>query len=536
MAVISDRHEAIVQDQVCLAHVRIMASNLLLSEIFQCIQRLESLESTFRVESLEGTSAFAASWVVPSIFSSHSMVRALLLNTRFITIGHIIDALHRFVGLHVQKMDDINFVLTKKNLRPTARLIVSLCRQASSFKFAVMECDRAANLQLKISEVVQTVIGANLPFNSAHAHTEHVAGHLGRFWNRENTINASNHSHLPHDVGVTLSIMRHEISSLRTIRRQLRKIVDRDYAPSWDLQLHLVPYIGLAAVTVATADLLCVHSRFLGGTGLLEQNMSHYSVVLNTFVDQNIFTPMTQFYENVFSVDAASSGGDSIITSRSSLRDMLIDFTEQNLSHVPGALDLAHNGSMKAVMDVVVEQARSPLRNSIAGSLGHALLLQVQKLKCDVDELMMKSKQLLRAQELNLALVALVPSVLTGACVMYVMSTALFRWRTRDTDVIVSGAQTARFALGDVHHALTLMEDNDDTRNELRGVQLRGWLHAKVFELKQIAETGLIRTAPKVRMRFLNDLKFLVDDCMTHGIRRRHVRCMFQCYGFIRDA
>lgn len=536
--VLAERFEDIILDNESLAYLRITASNLLVREITTCLQRLETHASYFRLEASAALKAPSTIWqqVTGSIYSSIS--QAEIHEKQVQAIERVVNVLYQFIGMHMEAVEDIISSLERKRSDQLAPNIVSLCRQAGSFVHAVSQSDSNEDLLARIGETIRSSVeDSSRRDNSDHVN---VAGQLGRFWNQSIESSSSGRHFSTHDARLTLQIIQGELSDLGIMGSRLKSVAERGLGQPWDIQRRPLRYSGLASVTVATVRVALVHSRYLGGTGQLEDKVVLYSHMFSSFVSQSVIDPVYRFYSQIFKNSPTSASEESVAVSKTSLRDMLIDFTRINLSDVEGAEDLAKNGSMKAVMDLIREQSRHPLRNSMTGNLGQAFLLQIQKLKCDVEELMLKTKQLLRAQELNLALVALVPSLLSASLIMYMMSSLSMQWRSRDTEMIVSSAQTAKFLLADVHKSLLTGETDGrlDTRSmefATRQFQLIGTIHVKTSELEELIEKQLITAPRKVLLRFLRDVQLLRSNTANFDTRRRHIDRMFQCYRFLQS-
>lgn len=533
--IISERADDIVEDNVALAHVRIVASSLLVKDLMRCVQRLEGHASYFRLEASANTNNSAAIWQRITRSQSSCLVRAEEFARHVQSNEFVVAVIHQFVGMHMEAVEDIQIALASQHPDELARAIVASCRQASSFQHAVSQSTSASDLITQIDEAVRSSLNATPRRDLSDQ--MHAAGQLGQFWNQTGA-GSSKRRLGSHDVRLTLQILERELLALGSMSRRLRRVTERELSQPWDIQRRPLRYAGLAGVTVASTRTALVHSRFLGGTGQLEDKMTVYSEVVQAFISNNVVDPVLRFYDQIFTASPTSASAESVAIDRSYLQEMLIDFTEKNLSHVEGARELAHNGSMSAVMNLIMEQARHPLRNSFAGNLGQAFVLQVQKLKCDVEELMLKSKQTLRAQELNLALVALVPSLLIATALTYLISTVSMQWRGRNMELIVSSAQTARFILGDIQSTLLTIEsdgnlDPRDIDSVLSHVKHTGTVHVKVCELEEIIENGLIRAPPKILSRFIRDLNLLRSTRMTVACRRKQIDRILQSYEFL---
>lgn len=545
-----------MRDAECLAHIRLLASDFLLQQLFRSLQRLNRRSIAIRLKE------------TPSYGSK---------NTR---LYHINRTLSQFAGLHVVALDDIRAALRVQS-EPDLKLSINTAsKQASSFMHAVAECKNLSDFQQRIHEAILTSVGtsnnhANITQRTNPCHIRNNNGLIpstagfGQPAPVERTAGESTTAEanaLPdRDIILLLEILKSELTRIASVNQRLNRLLDRDFGPGWNVR-KTTRYTGLTILLAQTGRSLCVYSRFLGGTGHLEEQVTHYATMSHSFIRNNVTLPVLAFYDKIFSLSTSETfDEESVSMARSSLKAMLIEFTERNLSHMPDAVQAAQLGSMSVVMDSIGEQVRHPFRNVFSGSLVQAMLLQIQKVKCDVDELMVKTKQILRAQELNLALVALVPGLLILTSLGYIASTASYLWRARDTHLIVSASQTLRFLMGDVHSCLLDIErngmsdmgvnnngdsengdddDDDDDDNELRNLQsspvLRklcalGALHAKLFSLKDIIDNDLVRMADEVKLRFQDDLKLLRNNFVSVDNRRNHAVRMMLCYPFLRD-
>ena len=83
---------------------------------------------------------------------------------------------------------------------------------------------------------------------------------------------------------------------------------------------------------------------------------------------------------------------------------------------------------MDTLMRTYESELKRPLQNMINGQLARALLIQVQKLKVDTESAMLELDQILRANELNVALIAAVPAIIiAGGLLYFVFSTLINR-------------------------------------------------------------------------------------------------------------
>ncbi|CAN8076650.1 unnamed protein product [Agarophyton chilense] len=532
LRILSERTDDIVADNQALAYLRLRSSQYLLEYIVTIVQRLESYSLYYRTES-ESLRKSLSGMLFRYSFSSSALSRAQYNDEIRNLIEQIVYSICQFIGLHLQTGHAIRLALREGRQDDLARAIVTSCRQVSSFHHAIAQANSAIKIPQHIQEVVRTSISATRKDISEQSH---IAGQLGQFWNQNLSTSAKRFG--AHDVRLTVQIIQRELSDTRNTLGRLSRLCERDVAKPYDVRRRPYRYGGLAIITGFSANYLSHNAGFLGGSGALEATVVHCGHVFRGFVDNNVLAPVTRFYKQIFRTSTVTSDEKSVSDSRMILQDMLSEFTKTHLKHVTGAGDMAQVGDFKAVTKLILEQARHPFKNTVIGSLPQAMLLQVQKLKCDVEELMLKSMQLLRAQELNLALVALAPSLLTIASVIQICSTLAFQLRGRNAGMIVSGGQTARFLLGDIHSAFLAIEaeegaDARQVENILRHMKHIGMIHVKVVEIFNLIELGIIAAPKKVIFRFTDDLELLRSADEHINQRRMHVDRMLRCYSFL---
>ncbi|GLJ59164.1 hypothetical protein SUGI_1495740, partial [Cryptomeria japonica] len=92
-----------------------------------------------------------------------------------------------------------------------------------------------------------------------------------------------------------------------------------------------------------------------------------------------------------------------------SFHRMLVAFTEQATGE-----KLPEGASDQEMMEIMMARYEKdlmhPLQNLLGGELARALLIQVQKLKLDIETAMLELNQILRANEINFAILAALPA------------------------------------------------------------------------------------------------------------------------------
>lgn len=532
---ILERNEDICANYVALAHARIVASSFLVRHVMRSMQRLEKLAWHCRSESLANIQRSVGIWQRVLVGSNANLAAAEDNEKQLRSIDHLIEVMQQFTGVHMEVVDDIQIALSSQRPDEVGRAIVASCRQASAFYQAISGSTHTDQLVGNIDNVVRSSLNASTKRD--YLDQKDASGQLEQFWNQSGSW-SSKQGLSAHDIRLTLQVLERELQGIDSVMDKLRSLIEGDLGRPWDIQRRPLQYTGLTVLSLGSAKFVSENSSHLGGSGLIEERMTMCRDAMYVFASNNVIEPVVRLYQQIFRVSDMSASAESVAGNREALREMLVEFTQTHLSHVEGAEEMAKNGSMTAVMNVIMKQAKHPFRNSIAGSLGQAFILQIQKLKCDVEELMLKSKQMLRAQELNLALIALVPSLLTAATLTYFFSTFSLHWKSRNLHLIMSGSQSVRFVFSDIQETLLALESNEamdmhDMRSIRSHMKLTGSIHLKVCELEEIVNKGLIQAHESVLHRFTRDLKLLRSTSTTISSRRRQINRILQTYDFL---
>ncbi|XP_010651562.1 protein DGS1, mitochondrial isoform X2 [Vitis vinifera] len=92
-----------------------------------------------------------------------------------------------------------------------------------------------------------------------------------------------------------------------------------------------------------------------------------------------------------------------------SLHRMLLTFSEQTQGQ-----KFPEHASDQQMLEIVMaryeKELMHPIQNLLKGELAHALLIQIQKLKLDIETAMLELNQILRANEINFAILAALPA------------------------------------------------------------------------------------------------------------------------------
>nr|XP_048333702.1 protein DGS1, mitochondrial-like isoform X2 [Ziziphus jujuba var. spinosa] len=111
-----------------------------------------------------------------------------------------------------------------------------------------------------------------------------------------------------------------------------------------------------------------------------------------------------------------------------SLHRMLLAFSEQTKGQ-----KFPENASDQEMLEIVMaryeKELTHPIQNLLSGELARALLIQVQKLKLDIETAMLELNQILRANEINFAILAALPAFFLSLLLLMLVRA----WLKQDT-------------------------------------------------------------------------------------------------------
>ncbi|KIM30058.1 hypothetical protein M408DRAFT_66872 [Serendipita vermifera MAFF 305830] len=106
---------------------------------------------------------------------------------------------------------------------------------------------------------------------------------------------------------------------------------------------------------------------------------------------------------------------DALRADLESLERMAMALGQEKLGYTPEQLHALHDqvqrGDLTLVLKVYEEDIKSPIRSAIGGTLIRSLLIQIQKMKVDVDFALSGIDKLLRSQELTFGFVGVAPAL-----------------------------------------------------------------------------------------------------------------------------
>ncbi|KAH8950100.1 hypothetical protein BDL97_10G066500 [Sphagnum fallax] len=182
-------------------------------------------------------------------------------------------------------------------------------------------------------------------------------------------------------------------------------------------------YSGSALGLGVASGWLVSHSR-LSGSNDLDRWFQEGVEASSSFLKEHIQQPLLSIRDELFNTFRkrhrdVEELGDVKLTAASFHR-MLKDYVAQK----KGA-EVADHASeqelMENLMERYEEEVTHPVKNLLSGELVRAVLIQVQKLKLDIETAMLELNQILRANEINFAVLAALPALLFSIAVGWLL-------------------------------------------------------------------------------------------------------------------
>ncbi|KAH0459152.1 hypothetical protein IEQ34_011966 [Dendrobium chrysotoxum] len=144
------------------------------------------------------------------------------------------------------------------------------------------------------------------------------------------------------------------------------------------------------------------------------------------FWEEHVELPLISIRDELFETFRKRHKGvmemEEVQLTANSLHRMLLAFSEQTKGQkLPE--NLTDQEMMEIVMSRYEKEVMHPLQNLIGGELARAMLIQIQKLKLDLETAMLELDQILKANEINFAVLAALPAFFISLILLYLVRT-----------------------------------------------------------------------------------------------------------------
>ncbi|PRQ17009.1 putative nuclear control of ATP synthase 2 [Rosa chinensis] len=199
--------------------------------------------------------------------------------------------------------------------------------------------------------------------------------------------------------------------NLEKLESHLTFIVDKHRKPR-RVTRYWIPYTcGAVGLSVCSVWLIR-HSR-LSGSHDIDNWVREAKDSTVSFLRDHVEQPLLSIRDELFKTFRQRHKGmmelEEVQLTSNSLHRMLLAFSEQTKGQ-----NFPENASDQEMLEIVMaryeKELEHPIHNLVNGELARALLIQVQKLKLDTETAMLELNQILRANEINFAILAALPA------------------------------------------------------------------------------------------------------------------------------
>lgn len=179
-----------------------------------------------------------------------------------------------------------------------------------------------------------------------------------------------------------------------------------------NMTIYWLPYT-CGAIGLSACSLWLLRHSSLMGSSDMDNWIQDAKESVAGFWDEHVERPVISIRDELFETfkrtDKRVMEREEVQLTEESLHRMLITFCEQTSKE-----KLAQDASLQELLEIVMKryekESMHPIQNLFSGELARAMLIQVQKLKLDLQEAMLELDQILKANEINFAILAALPA------------------------------------------------------------------------------------------------------------------------------
>ncbi|KAK9999390.1 hypothetical protein SO802_018993 [Lithocarpus litseifolius] len=197
------------------------------------------------------------------------------------------------------------------------------------------------------------------------------------------------------------------------------------------ITLHWIRYT-CGAVGLSVCSMWVLRHSSLMGSSDIDKWIGDARDSTVSFFNDHVEQPLLSIRDELFETFRKRHKGvmepEEVLLTSNSLHRMLLAFSE----HTKGQ-KIPENASDQELLEIVMsryeKELMHPIQNLLSGELARALLIQVQKLKLDIETAMLELDQILKANEINFAILAALPAFFLSLILLMLVRT----WFKRDT-------------------------------------------------------------------------------------------------------
>ncbi|KAF2291799.1 hypothetical protein GH714_035657 [Hevea brasiliensis] len=224
--------------------------------------------------------------------------------------------------------------------------------------------------------------------------------------------------------------------NIQKLDSYLSLIVAKHQKPKKVTQYWIRYTCGAVGLSVCSMWLLR-HSRLMGSPDI-DNWICEAKDSAISFFNEHVEQPLLLIRDDLFETFRKRHKGvmeiEELQLTANSLHRMLMAFSEQTKGQ-----KFPENASDQEMLEIVMaryeKELVNPIQNLLSGELARALLIQVQKLKLDIETAMLELDQILKANEINFAILAALPAFFLSLMLLMLVRA----WFKQDTKAVGRG-------------------------------------------------------------------------------------------------
>ncbi|KAA8544502.1 hypothetical protein F0562_022458 [Nyssa sinensis] len=186
------------------------------------------------------------------------------------------------------------------------------------------------------------------------------------------------------------------------------------------------------AVGISVCSLWLLRHSSLMGSSDIDNWIREAKDSTTSFWKDHVEQPLLSIRDELFDTFRKRHKGvmelEEVQLTANSLHRMLLAFSEQTKGQ-----KFPENASDQEMLEIVMaryeKELMHPIQSLVGGELARALLIQIQKLKLDIETAMLELDQILRANEINFAILAALPAFFLSLILLMLVRA----WLKQDT-------------------------------------------------------------------------------------------------------
>ncbi|GJQ11995.1 hypothetical protein GpartN1_g3786.t1 [Galdieria partita] len=243
-----------------------------------------------------------------------------------------------------------------------------------------------------------------------------------------------------------------------------------------------------------------------------------------SFLKQHMIDPLSSIYQELFHNRYMSMDASVVDQSREAVLKMV-----ESLVSYP----IPKNRETIALLQIYEKNIRHPWYSLAFGDLLQVLLIQLQKLKVDVEEQMLTLNQLVRSNEINFQLLAAIPGFLILYFSYHMLHSLYNAWRYQQIHGMQTPARQVKWWLLAIQQCYARLNENPKETSAFYQIYGTAYYYCYAIEWLVQQQNWISFSSVTTRKAFLRDLEQLCSAECSITLKAVLVQQMLSSYRFL---